>query len=63
MKKEIIEEKLSQLEIQLEWFDETNAIQETIHELSVLLKGNKNKDLQTKFDNLVKHFRKDYLGI
>lgn len=61
MKKEI-ELKLNDLEMQLEWFDTIESIQITINELATLLKNNKDKELQTKFDNLIKHFRKVYLN-
>lgn len=61
MKKEI-ELKLNDLEMQLEWFDTIESIQITINELAILLKNNKDKELQTKFDNLIKHFRKVYLN-
>ena len=62
MKKEI-ELKLNDLEMQMEWFDTIESVQTTINELSSLLKNNKDKELQTKFDNLMKYFRKVYLGI
>lgn len=60
---ETIKGKLDDLEMLLEWFDNINVIQGKIHEISVLMKGNKDKELQNKFDNLIKHFRKVYLGI
>ena len=59
----MIKNKLGDLEMQLEWFDSIDAIQDKIHEISVLMEGNENKKLQNKFDNLIKYFRKTYLGM
>ena len=60
--KEKIRLELNTLEMQMEWFDDINLVQDTIHNISVMMKGNKDKDLQQRFDNLIKHFRKVYLN-
>lgn len=60
--KEKIRLELNTLEMQMEWFDEKDAVQDTIHNISVMMKGNKDKDLQQRFDNLIKHFREVYLN-
>ena len=60
--KEKIRLELNTLEMQMEYFDTIESVQDTIHNISVMMKGNKDKDLQSRFDNLIKHFRKVYLN-
>ena len=62
-KYELIEEKINTLEMQMEWFDSIDSVQDTINEIAVMLKEDKYNDLQEQYDNLIKHFRKVYLGI
>jgi hypothetical protein len=62
-KYELIEEKINTLEMQMEWFDSIDSVQDTINEIAVMLKEDKYYDLQERYDNLIKHFRKVYLGI